>query len=487
MSDKLPFWGRLFGGSDKVTNGGVEKAGPGTGEGSNRGPFWGMGELGNLFRLGSKEDGWQRNLRLPWKRVDKVPIVYACVMAQSRAVSSCYAQHRVIDSAGKHVIRTDTAVAKLLRNPNGYETWPQFILNVCAAMLFQGEAGVIIQTDNLGVPLALHRLNKDDWQPYVEQETGAIFYGVSKSGNPCIPGDVAYAVPARQFIHFRQHTPRHPLIGESPVAAAMLSIGVNVALSESQHQFFKQMRRPSGILTTDIVLTSAQIKQLRTAFDEQSKDIDQGGIPILGGGLKFSQMGISSQDSEVIATQRMTNEDVCRVYGVPPPVVADLTHATLNNAETLINHWLAIGLGSLLENIERSLDRAFDLPLGEYIELDTAALLRTDFMNRVNAYVKGIQGGLYTHNEAREEEGLPPVEHGDQPYVQQQMVPLSYAASNTKPPTAAPAAAPPAANDDDKDPDAEDDAATTDDDKAFRPEVAKALIFERIAKGKAQA
>ena len=238
------------------------------------------------------------------------------------------------------------------------------------------------------------------------------------------------------------------------------------------------MRRPSGVLTTDAVLTKAQIQQLRAAFDEQSKDIDKGGIPILAGGLKFSPMSISSQDSEVIATQRMTNEDVCRVYGVPPPIVADLTHATLNNAETLINHWLAIGLGSLLENLERSLDVAFDLTVNEYIELDTAALLRTDFLQRVDGYVKGITGGLYTHNEAREEEGLPPVEFGNQPYVQQQMVPLSYAASQRVPEPTVPATPP---NGPPNSPPEKED---SDDDKALDVAVAKALLYQRIHKGK---
>lgn len=449
--------------------------GRGGGEGSWRGPFYGMGELGGIFKIEKNSEGWQRNLTRLWRNPAHVPIVYACVMAQARAVSSCYAKHKKIGPDGKHVVQTTSTLSKLLRQPNAYETWPQFILNVSASMLFAGESGVLIQVDDNGTPVALHRLTKGSWQPYVDPETSAIFYGVSKSGNACIPEQLDWMVPAREFIHFRQHTPRHPLVGETAIVAAALSIGVNVALTESQAQFFSQMRRPSGVLTTDTILTAAQIKQLRLAFDEQAKDIDQGGIPILGGGLKFSPMAINSQDSEVIQAQRMSNEDVARVYGVPMPIVGDLTHATLNNSETLINFWLSTGLGSLLENLERSLDMAFDLPEGEYTELDTAALLRTDFMQRVEGYVKGIVGGLYTHNEAREEEGLPPVEFGDQPYIQQQMVPLSYAAAQSAPVPEAPAA---------QEPPTPEPAPEDDDEKGFDADVAKALIFERIQQGK---
>lgn len=448
-------------------------------EGAWRGPFHGQGELGGFYLMEPNSEGWQRNLQRWGRMPEKVPIVYACVMAQARAVAACYAEHKVIQANGAHEVQTKTWPARLLRKPNSYETWPQFIQNVVAEMLFKGESLVIMSEDSRYVPTAMHRLYKGSWQPYVDPETGEIFYGVSKSGNPCIPGELDFMVPARDCIHFRQHCPRHPLVGESPVTAAALAVGVNVALSTSQAQFFSQMRRPSGVLSTDVVLNKEQIRQLREAFDEQAARLDQGGIPILAGGLKFSPMSISSQDSQLIQAQRMSIEDVCRVYGVPPPVVADLTHATLQNAEALINHWLALGLGSLLENVERSIDAAFDFGPDEYIELNTAALLRVDFLTRMDGLSKGTQGGIYAANEARKSEGLPAVKGGDAPLVQQQMVSLEYAASQ-KPNEPPPPAEVPA----DDPQDSKDDPPPPEPQKAFDGAVARALVFERLAKRK---
>ena len=40
----------------------------------------------------------------------------------------------------------------------------------------------------------------------------------------------------------------------------------------------------------------------------------------------------------------------------------------------------------------------------------------------MDGLAKAVQGGLYTPNEAREKEGLPPKEHGDEIYLQAQMV-----------------------------------------------------------------
>jgi hypothetical protein len=83
-----------------------------------------------------------------------------------------------------------------------------------------------------------------------------------------------------------------------------------------------------------------------------------------------------------------------------------------------------MSLGSYLEHIERSLDRLFGLTNSEYIELDTAALLRTDFAGRVDGLTKAVQGGLMTPDEARAREGLSPIKGGDVAYLQRQMTPI---------------------------------------------------------------
>src|SRR4030095_12796446 len=112
---------------------------------------------------------------------------------------------------------------------------------------------------------------------------------------------------------------------------------------------------------------------------------------------------------------------------------------TLTNVEALISFWLASGLGSLLELVERAFDEMFGFDtVDEYCDFDNTALLPTHFAGRIDARVKGIQGGLFKPDEAREREGLGKVPGGDKVYVQQQMVPLGTT------PAACPQAAEPA-------------------------------------------
>ena len=62
--------------------------------------------------------------------------------------------------------------------------------------------------------------------------------------------------------------------------------------------------------------------------------------------------------------------------------------------------------------------------------------------DRIEALARGVQGGIFAPNEARQQEGLDAVEFGDEPRVQQQVVPLS--AAGKIPAAPAPPAAPPA-------------------------------------------
>lgn len=413
-------------------------------EGSWRGPFYGLGNLGGWYQLGQLEDGFQRQLSIPFINGRLIPAAYAAVMANARAVSQCYATHRTIDEDGDADIVTTSAAARVLRNPNPTETWPQFILNMIAAMQFDGAGYAVAKRNGRGEVDTLWRMPRGMCMPYVAED-GSVFYSLGT--NPLVPdmptvGDTGMA-RASDVLHLRAYCPRHPLIGETPLAAAALAAGINVALSQSQLAFFSQMRRPSGALSTEQAVSANQMKEMRAAFDEQARRWEQGGMPILGHGLKFQPFAISSQDAQLIEAQRLSHEDIARVYGVPLPVIGDLTKATLQNVEALVNQWLAISLGALLENVERSLDALFGFGYGDYVELDVSALLRTDFAGRIDATCKGIQGGLFTPNEARAREGLSPVPNGDECYMQQQMVPLG-----TEPaPAPAPNSTPPAGSD----------------------------------------
>ena len=378
---------------------------------------------------------WQTGRNISYNN-SETSIVHACVDAYAQTIASLYGDHYKYDDEGSKARIKAGALSRLLHQPNEYQTRSDFMLNLVKSLLMTGNAYVVGYRNNRGEFDSLHLLPVASTSPYIEPESKAVFYALGE--NPML-GQIDHLIPARDVMHIRLHTPRHPLIGVSPIHNAAASIAANGAITAHQATFFNNMSRPSGVLSTDMKLNAEQMTQLRSAWEAQSSGMNSGHVPILGGGIKWEPMSLNSQDAQLVQAFHMTVEDVARAFRVPLPLVGDYRAATYNNVEQLIASWLSTGLGFVLEHIELSFDKFFGLPRTQFTEFDVDALLRTDFSTRVDGYTKAIQQGLMTPNEARAKMGgLPAVDKGDVVYAQAQMQPLGYEPPEPAVPTETP-------------------------------------------------
>lgn len=375
------------------------------------------------YETGRHWNWWQQGLNA--QTGDDCPMVHACVDAYAQTLASLWGEHyRYDDITGGKTLVKNSPLTRIMRNPNGYQTRSDFMLNLVKHLMYTGNAYAVAIRNERNEIESLHIVPSAATQPYIDSESGATFYGVGN--NPMLGTELNAMIPARDVLHIKLYTPQHPMMGVSCIENLALSIAANNAISGHQAQFFNNMSRPSGVLATDDKLSSEQMTTLRAAWEDQSQGLNSGGVPILTRGLKWQALSITSQDAQLVEAYGMTNETIARAFRVPLPLVGSLEHATYNNVEQLISSWLSSGLGFLLEHIELAFDKFFDLPDREFTEFNTEALLRTDFAGRIDGLTKGVQGGLFTPNEARAKEGLKGVENGDKPYMQSQMVELGY-------------------------------------------------------------
>lgn len=363
---------------------------------------------------------WQKNYRP--MGTDGNATVAGCVDAYAQAMSSLPPKHlRINDRGGKDWLQ-NSAFTRVMRKPNGYQSRSDFTLNFICNLLYKGNAYAFATRNDRNEINALHIMPSDNTMPYIDPESKAIFYGFGS--NPLV-GETQLMAPQRDVLHVRLHCPRHPLVGVTPIENCALSIASNTALLAHQATFFNNMSRPSGIISTDQILKKDQLDQLRQAWAAQSQGMNSGEVPILGGGMKFQSLSLSSEDAQLVDAYHMSVEDIARAFRIPLPLIGDLKNASYNNVEQLIASWLSTGLGFLLEHVEEAYGLFFGIANNECIQHDTKLLLRTDFKGRVDALTKGISGGLYSVNEARAEEGLASVDYGDEPRLQAQVIPLS--------------------------------------------------------------
>jgi HK97 family phage portal protein len=334
-----------------------------------------------------------------------------------------------------------------LRHPNAYQSISDFMLNIVRSLYLTGNAYALALRNDRYEISELHPMNPDISYPRLAVN-GEIFYWLG--GNDVMAkmlNEEYLVVPMRDVLHIRLHVEKKryptPLVGESPIISAYGDIGVSEAIARQQTQFYMNEARPSAVLSTDLVLDKDQVQALRDRWNDQSKGLAQGGTPILTAGLKVQPWAFGGKDAGTAEMLKLSNEHIALAFRIPLQILG-LGGTTYSSTELLMQSWIAMGLGFCLNHVEEAFGVLFQLKgqPDEYVEFDTASLLRSAFKERIEGLARGVQGGIYAPNEARNLEGLEAVPFGDEPRVQQQVVPLSAAEKIPAPPPAPPAAGP---------------------------------------------
>ena len=369
---------------------------------------------------------------------ERSAVVERCIALYAETTASLPGTHWRRNARGGRSRVENSALSRVLRRPNDYETASSFMLNLVHSLYSEGNAFALALRSERFEVTSLHLMDPRHSSPFVvrneEDDDAEIFYRLS--GNTVIDamfGDKQLIVPMRDVLHIRLHDSRRhprPLVGETPLTAALMDIAVGNAFAQQQIQFLLNQARPSAVLSTDLVLDKDQVRALRDRWLEQSKGLHAGGTPILSAGLKVMPWSTPAKDAQLAELSKLSAERICWAFGIPLQLLG-LANTPATSTETLMQFWLATGLGFCLNHIEQAFDRLFDLKgePDEYTEFDTAALLRSAWKDRIEALARGVQSGVFAPNEARNMEGLDSVPYGDEPRTQAQVVPLSAAGS----------------------------------------------------------
>jgi HK97 family phage portal protein len=374
-------------------------------------------------------------------------MVEACVSAYSQTVAMCPGDHwRKLPNGGRERV-VNSALSRILKRPNDYQSISDLMLNLTRRLYEKGETFALAIRNNRGEITELHLMQFGVPRLAVD---GTIFYDLSGNDIVDLRFDLSNPIPARDVLHLRLHTPRHPLKGESPILSTVLDRAMAGAALNQQVAFYLNQARPSFMLETDEKLTKEQTDALRARWNEQTQGDNAGGTPILTWGLKAKPVSISPQDGQLAEMLKMSDQSVALAFRLPLQVLG-LGGTAFASTELLMQSWIASGLGFALNHIEEAFGQLFGLRglPDEYLEFDTRALLRSAYRERMEGLARGVISGIYSPDEARASEDLPAVEggHGKMPRVQQQVVPLSYG-SEMKPPE--PAASAPVAPEEDQ-------------------------------------
>ena len=377
-------------------------------------------------------------------------MVEACISAYSQTVAMCSGTHWLMNKKGGRDRVTTSALSRMLRRPNDYQSISDFMLNLVRSLYWEGNAyALCLRNDRFEID-EMHLMDPRQSRAQLAV-TGDVFYQLG--GNNVIMQRLAAAaneflmVPQRDVLHVRLHCPErmhpYPLRGETPLIAAYADIATSDAIAAQQIQFYRNEARPSAVLQTDLALDKDLVQALTDRWDEKSKGLHQGKTPVLTHGLKVQPWVTPGKDAQIAEMMKLSQEHIALAFRIPLQILG-LGGTPYSSTELLMQSWVASGLGFALNHIEESFGVTFGLwgQPDEYVEFDTAALLRSAFKDRIEGLARAVQGGIYAPNEARALEGYEAVTDGDEPRLQSQVVPLSAAGQIPTAPTspAAPAA-----------------------------------------------
>lgn len=384
--------------------------------------------------------------------------VASCISIISQDISRIPLEHVQLNENRSTTVIRNRAPARLFRNPNRYQTITDFLLYLMRSLLLDGNAyAIAIRNDRYEVT-ALYPVHSKCCWPYLS-DTGEVFYRLT--GDPTIDIaqiDVGDWYPQRDVFHVRLQTPRHPLVGETPLVAAEYPTITGTEINKHTAAFFRNMARPSGVLRHPGQLDESAMRRIKERWQQIATHQHTGEPAILVEGMEWQQLDMTAVDSELAAIYKISEKQIFQLYRVPSFLLGDTDlPAVGSSVESLTRFYLQSCLAFYENLLEKSFTKFLNLPPSEEIRFNVdEALLAGDFRERMEAYSKGIQNSVLTPNNARAREGYPPLEHGDEGRVQQQLVPLSYGAE-LKPPNSSASAVPvpPVANDEEEESDEE--------------------------------
>ncbi|MDP3176717.1 MAG: phage portal protein, partial [Spirochaetaceae bacterium] len=232
----------------------------------------------------------------------------------------------------------------------------EMLASVGLHLFRRSEGGGRDRADDLPLYEVLHDLMNPDLTAYEGREflircldlTGNAYARIERNARgevvaiyPYVPGDVSverlasgrlrYRVTQRaggtivllqdEMLHIRGPS-RDGQIGVSALQFGRGAMGLRVAQAETAQNLMQNGLRPSGVMSFAERIQATDRSKIRESVAERLQGpANAGQLLIMDGGAKFERLSFSPEDAEFLASQKLSNEDVARLFGVPPTSV----------------------------------------------------------------------------------------------------------------------------------------------------------------------
>ena len=310
------------------------------------------------------------------------------------------AQSDITDDETQAVAPED--LTYLMENPNPYMDYVELMALTIIDLYFAGEfIWYLYQPDGADRPVAVYRLNPAmvDVLPGEKEFIRAYEYKV--------PGKLAVEFAPENILHGKRPNPHDQYRGLSIIAGGPRVYDVELAVVESQAQYFEQGTQLSGVLTTDkrvpvdvFNLVQRQFANMYAGLRNRYK------VAVLEAGLKYSPTQSNAQEADFDRLAKLSRNRIMEMFRVPPPLLGNMENANYKMSEAQ-RTFDTKTMRPLLDKLERLITKGLTSRWGVEFKIDYEYVMPDE--DRLNlATTVGSLPGIKIR-EVREQAGLPPL------------------------------------------------------------------------------
>ncbi len=276
-------------------------------------------------------------------------------------------------------------------------------------LLLWGNAYLRKLTNRLGQVVELWPIHPSRVKAGRESETGTKVY--------LIDGDVDAEWTDEKILHIPGWG-YDGVCGVSPIRLARQGIGLALAAEEFGARLFGSGSLASGILQTEQRLEEGQATALKKRWQSKVGGLEKAHeVVVLDAGLKWQALSIPPEDAQFIESRRFQVEEIARMFGVPPHMLAATDKSTSwgTGIEQQSLAFVIYTLRPWLIRVEQRVSRLLK-PHNAYARYAVEGLLRGDSQTRAEFYKAMWEIGVYSTNDIRRLEEQEPVAGGDVRY-----------------------------------------------------------------------
>ncbi|QEX18507.1 portal protein [Hypericibacter terrae] len=350
----------------------------------------------------------------------RVTAVYRCVkvLAETLATMPLLIWER--NDNGKRRAIEHPLYPLLHGKPNERQTAFEFIEMMAAHTVLRGDSFARIIERGDGATAALIPLHPDRVQP-VPMDDGKISYKYRDQNN------VTVTLQSREVLRLPGLSLDGGVNALSPIGYHRETVGLSVAAREYLARFYSNNAAPKfGIKLAPILKEDAKTALIES-WEKRHRGVEnQHKLAIFDGGMEPFQLGLSNDDAQYLELQQFSVTDICRIFGVPPHKVMDLSKATFSNIEHQALEFVTDTVLPWVRRFEDRLNLSLLSPPDQarfFIGFEMKGLLRGDSAARAALYDVLFRTASISPNQIAAAEDMDGYEGGDTRYIPLTMAP----------------------------------------------------------------